>query len=74
MPGHKKAKGKKGAATEGRRCNFTIISEMDIKLSAWARKHKVTRSKAANEAIALLVKGTRIGFPGEEGSEAGAAA
>lgn len=52
------------------RCNFTLDADLDLKFTTWARKHKLTRSQAANQAIALLVRGTRIGFSNAASGEA----
>jgi hypothetical protein len=50
-----------------RSCNFILPEHVDIRISTYARKHRITRSEACIRAFALLCAGMRIGFGGDEG-------
>lgn len=44
-------------AEDVRRCNFTLTPDMDMKLTIFARAHRLTRSQAVAQAVAMLTQG-----------------
>ena len=57
-----------------RRCTITLTADMDLRLSVYAKKHRLTRSQAAAQAIAALVRGMKLAFGDASMREDGEAA
>jgi hypothetical protein len=56
-----------------RRSTLTLSEHQDLRLTVYARRHRLTRSEALQQAVSMLCAGMRIGF-GTEDSEDGEAA
>jgi hypothetical protein len=59
---------------EDRRCTITLSADTDLRLSVYAKRHRMTRSQAATQAIKTLVRGMRLSFGDAAMSEEGEAA
>jgi hypothetical protein len=74
MARRKMAKAQAAKDVEARRCTITLSLDQSIRLGVYAARHKLTRSQAAAQAVADLVRGIRIGFGDPAGREDGSAA
>jgi hypothetical protein len=54
--------------TDKRRCTISLSADMDMRLTVYAKRHRLTRSQAASQAIASMVRGIRLGF-GDDSTE-----
>jgi predicted transcriptional regulator len=57
----------------GRRSTLSLPEDLDIRLTVFARKHRLTRSNALAQAVAQLCRGMRIGFGASESEDEEAA-
>lgn len=67
-------RGEKTSKAKTRKCTFMISELNDIRLSAYARKKGIDRSKVVDNALSALFHNMRIRFPDDQESENEAAA